>query len=558
MQTTEVRADLQFTGSKEDQQIAAEAFQVISALGRFYARTAPIRASLDSLAGYFASRHKERTIDEWRGELDRVLSANPSVFLREETDSGVFFVTTREGTPPGPVSPADQLHSLPSRFTEPLPAPVSPPVTRRRAAVVPPEPEPAEVAVPEVAPEAVEEYAAEAEIEPAEEIPAEPEPVVAGTVTNLTEVEPEVLREALIAQLRLDPTVAGFGEQWFVEDKVPRLSRGELRRIREYILERGQPLADDLLVQDVMGVRQSSDTYDLTRFALNYRLSREHREFEYVGTPDNRLWSTNGLPVIGMTKRKASEIGTEYRYLLDYQPAELNRGETVVDHVLTYYEYQLGVLPLSPEFAALFPAPMLPDQRAAVLSIESPQTYETFFVELRYPTANRGGYVAGFEAFFAENVVPGALITLEQTENNGKYLLEYLPISGQERKLLHLDEKKGRYVFRPTMFYCATQDNMLLTENRFPRLANEKPLDDRTRRRPELVLEWAFEHIGEKEGAGAAQRLMAILDDLFAAVNIERPMSEEALRDIMLSPDHPQFSQDPELEDVFYYQPAAE
>lgn len=556
MQTTEVRPDIQFDGTPEDQEVAAEAFQVVSALGRFYARTAPIRASLESLAGYFASRHKGRSADEWRADLDRVLSANPSVFSRDETDSGVFFVTTREGLPPAPVGPVDQTHSLPNRFTEPVPIPEPPPVTRRRAEVVAPAPEPSPVTVSEIEPEVVVEPFVEAAPVPVEEAPVEP--VVAEPVADLSEVDPTTIGDALAAQLRLDPTVANFGDLWMVEDKVPRLSRGELRRIREYILERGQPLPDDLLVQDVMGARPSSDTYDVTRFALNYRVSREHREFEYVGTPDNRLWSTNGLPAIGTTKRKASEIGIDYRYLLDYQPTEINRSEPVVDHVLTFYEYQLGVLPLSPEFAALFPAPMLPDQRGAVLVMESPQTYETFLVELRYPTANRGGYVAGFENFFSENVVPGALITLERTENNGKYLLEYLPISGQERKLLHLDEKKGRYVFRPTMFYCATQDNMLLSENRFPRLANEKPLDDRTRRRPEQVLGWAFERIGEREGSGETQRYMVILDDVFAVVNVERPMSAEALRDLMLSPDHPEFSQDQELEDVFYYQPASE
>lgn len=558
MQTTEVIPDLQFKGSAEDQEVAAEAFQVVSALGRFYARTAPIRASLESLAGYFASRHKERPTDEWGADLDRVLSANRSVFLREETDSGVFFVTTRGGRPPVPASPIDQTHSLPSRFTEPVPVPEQPPVTRRRPAVRRRALEPAPVTVPEIEPGVAEGQPVEVAPEPFEVPPVAPEPVVAETVTDLSEVEPAAIGDALAAQLRLDPTVANFGDLWMVEDKVPRLSRGELRRIREYLLERGEPLADELLVQDVMGVRHSSDTYDLTRFALNYRLSREHREFEYVGSPVRRLWSTNGLPVIGTTKRKASEIGTDYRHLLDYQPEDLNHDEPVVDHVLTLYEYQLGVLPLSPEFTALFPAPMVPDQRAAVLVVESPQTYETFFVELRYPTANRGGYVAGFEAFFAENVVPGALITLERTDNNGKYLLEYLPISGQERKLLHLDEKKGRYVFRSTMFYCATQDNMLLTENRFPRLANEKPLDDRTRRRPEQVLTWAFERVGEREGSGEAARLMAILDDLFAVVNVERPMSAEALREILMSPEHPEFSQDTELEDVFYYQPVSE
>jgi hypothetical protein len=320
MQTTEVRPNLEFNGSQEDREVAAEAFQVISALGRFYARTAPIRASLDSLAGYFAFRHKTRPVAELGAELDRVLSANPSVFLREETDAGVFFVTTREGIPPVPEAPADQTHSLPNRFAEPVPVPEPPPITKRRAESVVPIPEPGQIQEPEIEPEEVEEQVAEAVPEPVMVPTVEPEPVAADAVTDLTEVEPAAIREALVAQLRRDPTVAEFGDRWYVEDKVPRLSRGELRRVREYLLERGEPLVDDLLVQDVMGVRPSSDTYEMTRFALNYRLSREHREFEYVGTPDNRLWSTTGLPVIGTTKRKASEIGTDYRYLLDYQP----------------------------------------------------------------------------------------------------------------------------------------------------------------------------------------------------------------------------------------------
>ena len=160
-----------------------------------------------------------------------------------------------------------------------------------------------------------------------------------------------------------------------------------------------------------------------------------------------RFWSTSGLPVIGTPKRKPSEIGPDYRFLLEDKSEPLPAGETVVEHVLTFYEYQYGVLPLNAVFASLVPGPEMPDQRAAVLVFESPQTYETFFVEMHFPTDNRGGYIAGFDRFFLENLVPGALFTIERSEDDGRFLIEYLPVSGEDRKLLQIDDKRGRYVF---------------------------------------------------------------------------------------------------------------
>ncbi len=102
-----------------------------------------------------------------------------------------------------------------------------------------------------------------------------------------------------------------------MEDRVPRFSRGDLRRLRDYMQEKEQPLTDDDLVQDVLAVRPGSPDFALVRFAINYRLSNEHREFEFVGTGNQRFWSTSGLPQIGTTRRKLNEIGTDYRYLLD-------------------------------------------------------------------------------------------------------------------------------------------------------------------------------------------------------------------------------------------------
>jgi hypothetical protein len=568
MQTAEVRPEPQFAGSDEDQQIAREIFRAMSGMGRFFARSAPIRASVESLGGYMASRDKSRSAEAWSGEIARVLSLNPTVFDVEEVSDQAIASTTQSGRAPSAQALNDREHTLANRFMEPRPArPRARPAADRRAR---PRPTPGmEIAQPSVSPE-FEEALIEDEIASLESVFAPVEQVEQSSEVVPAEAAPEAevlelgaaddaaLARAITQRLRQEITVANFGEQWMIEDKVPRLSRGDLRRIKDYLEEQNSPLTDETLLQDILGVRPGSDNHELMQFAVNYRLSREPREYEFVGTPGQRFWSTSGLPSIGTTKRKPSEIGQDYRFLLEERPEELDRSETVVDHVLTFYEYQYGVLPLNGVFEALFPAAMLADQRAAVLQFESPQNHETFFVELRFPTGNRGGYVAGFDRFFLENLVPGALITVERGDNDGRYLIEFLPVSGLDRKLLQYDDKKNRYVFRPMTFYCATQDEMLLTENRFPHLANITPLDERSRRRPEMVLAASFERIGEQVGSGSQRRYMALLDDLIAAANIERPMSAELIRSIIRAGERSGFSTDPDVQDVFYYEPPSE
>ena len=540
MQSVETGYVPEFVGTEPDRAVADEALRVMRATGRFFSASAAIRVSLESLAAYFATRHPERTPETWASELDRILSENTAVFRREEADGRVVFATTPAGRAPEIEASVDDTHTLRRRFQEPVPLPerpAAPPRVERERGTeeVAPAVEPAAVtAAPEATPVA----------EPVVEVEA-----------DITALSDDDLADLIARTLRSNPTVANFGDLWMVEDATPRLSRGDLRRIHEYILERNQPVVDVDILQDALGIRRDAPDFDVQRFAVNYRLLHEPREFEFVGTETARYWTTTGLPSIGTTKRKASEIGQDYRFLLDLPPVPYAGGEAVVEHVLTFYEYFYGVLPFDEAFQSLFPRALLPDQRAAVIPFESPQTYETFFAELRYPTGNRGGYIAGLEQFFRENLVPGALITVELSDEDGRYLLEYLPISGQDRKLLDLDEKRGIYVFRSTTFYCATQENMLLSENRFPRLANQSPLDERTKRRPELVLARTFERIGDREQLDEGLRYMAILDDLVAAANIERPMSPTLIRSIVRSDAYPMFTEDPDVEDVFYYEP---
>jgi hypothetical protein len=115
-----------------------------------------------------------------------------------------------------------------------------------------------------------------------------------------------------------------------------------------------------------------------------------------------------------------------------------------------------------------------------------------------------------------------------------------------------LDERRAtRYVFRPTTYACGVEDARLLSESRFGGLANEKPLDEKVRRRPEAVIAATFERIGlERDGNYSGE-----FETLLAAVNVERPMSGTLLRSILDQDDTGAFSRDPEAADSYTYVP---
>lgn len=414
-------------------------------------------------------------------------------------------------------------------------------------------------AAPAAATEAPPVSIAPIEIEPEPEVVEEPAPprVVrvpsVSTAVQLSDVDDIALADAIGDRLRNDPRVANFGDQWMIEDRVPRFSRNDLRRLREYILEQEQPLTDEILVLDVLNGRPGSPEFDALRFGVNFRLSKEHREFEFVGTPNQRFWSTSSLPQIGTTRRKPNEIGSDYRYLLDEAGAAGSEHSVAsVDHVLSFYEYYLGLLPYDEQMQALLPAPVLSNQRSAVLTFECPQSYTTYLVELRYPTPNRGGFILGLDDFYNENLVPGALITIERSDNDGHYLVKYIQAPSQSARLLELEDRRQRYVFRPTTYACGVMDEYLLSEDRFPNLGSEKPLEEKIRRRPESVIAMTFERLGHKsDGPG----FVATFDDLMAATNIERPFSERYLRGILENDETGAFARDPDGQDAYTYVP---
>ncbi|HLI52543.1 MAG TPA: hypothetical protein VKU87_12160, partial [Thermomicrobiaceae bacterium] len=242
----------EFAGNKADQQAAAELFDAMVSMARFFPKSAPVRVQLDSLVQFLASRHNDKTTEELRYQVEHVLNENSPVFAREEQDGVVWYLTTVEGVAPSGSVPARDSHSLAKRFQEPVPFSSAPSSYQSRRAKA----QTAEEAVDfgaeagEESPEAVE------LVEPSlARVAAEPEVAEAESEVDLTEIDAAELAGIIEAALAREPGVAYFGNRWWSEDKVATLSRGDLRRIREYILERGEPLTDDTLLQDVLGVR---------------------------------------------------------------------------------------------------------------------------------------------------------------------------------------------------------------------------------------------------------------------------------------------------------------
>jgi hypothetical protein len=553
---------LNFSGTGAQKEIARNVFQVLRARGRFMSDLAPIEVTFSSIAEYLS-----QTSSVSEADARKAIAANPDIFTLEERDDQLLVVTTRIGVAPISLATDQNNHDFRARLMTPLPkpeAPAKPAIERPRIdsgwntlegifddveEILDDEDE---LAVAEAETESLDELAGGLE-ELTAALPDAPRTITvdASPTTDVSGVDDLELANTIRERLAADVRVASFGDQWMLEDRVTRLSRGELRRLKEYIQEQERPLTDDMLVQDVFNIRQGTEDFDLMRFAVNFRLSKEHREFDFVGTSGQRFWSTNSLPQIGTKRRKPNDIGTDLKHLLSEEAAEPRSAQSI-DRVLTYYEYQHGLLPFDASMQSLLPSALLPDQRSAVLTFECPQSYTTYLVELRFPTPNRGGFILGLDDFFTENLVPGALISIQRTDNDGHYKVEYLPSTGESMRLFEVEDRRQRYVFRPTTFACTVDPDFLLNEERFPRLNGEKPLDDKQRRRPETVVSATFERVGEMhEGHGYS----ASFADLLAAVNIERPFSPTFLRHVLEQDDSGAFAIDPDREDVYTYVP---
>jgi len=559
--------DVSFKGSPADKALAGQLFNALSIVGRFMAFDAAIRVPIADAIEILGKMGVETN----EASIATAIKKNDAVFSSEKDEDGkLILMTTRVGRAPQEAEPL-QVHSFAERFMKPLPKVEKPqPVIRERT------PEPIWTTLDTTS--AIEETVQAAEVTlagvngngseaPTEEIVIEEilevDPIPAPRtvtvqpleITKLDAVDDIAVAQAITERLTMDSRVAMFGDQWMLEDRVQRFGRNDLRRIREYIQEQEQPLTDDVIAQDVLGGRPGTPEFEQLRFAVNFRLSREHREFDFVGTSNQRFWSISSLAPLGTSRRKPNEIGTDYRHLVDESgEGPAYRTRQTVDRVLTFYELQLGLIPYDAEMVELLPAPLLPNQKSAVLTFECPQSYTTYLVELRYPSPNRGGFIVGLDDFYNENLVSGATLSISATENDGHYIVKYTPAPAESAKLLELEDRRQRYVFRAGTYACGVEADQLLTEDRFPSLAQEKPMDEKSRRKLDEVIGVAFQRINRPIEGDIG--FSASFNELYAVANIERPITRAQLRSVLDTEESGAFSRDPEMDDGYTYVPS--
>jgi hypothetical protein len=594
-----------FTGNANQRALAERVFRIMRTQGALFAADAPIRQTLGNLADFFAAQQKTDPT-QVRQEIDTALRANQAIFAREELDGDVSYIISRLGA----YRPRqeDTSHMFKRRLYEPEhPLPVddiSVVVTTTRPALTTVEPvfisdywqqqaglSPMTTAPLEedaIAPaeaEPVEDFLAAAPVEEVVAAPAQDEVVATPVPTTLNTfialpngIQVDLNRTVedlmgqygptLVAQFRAaiesDPLrrIVTFGDDAFPEAAVANFGKNDLRRIRDYLVETGEPLLDTQIIADIFYHNPRQADYEPFRFALNYRLNRE-KDFEFVGVAGARLWSTKGLPVIGGKRIKASEMGQIAAYLeedfddsLVDQSADAIRKGGTLSHILTFFEWEYGVLPFTRALAALLPSPLLADQRTAVLRFESPQHYTSSLVELRYPTGNRGGWLQGFEEFFHERLVPGALITLARTDERHIFTITYEEQAETDGRLLVLDEKKNKFAFANVSYYSAVDSDMLVNQQQYGRLRNLKSLPMNERRKADQVLEHVFGTVGEPVGTRSEPRYYATNDELYVALNVLRPASRSYLAQLLKAGEF--YEEDANTPGAWYYTPPPE
>jgi len=637
---------LELGGTPEEQELAAQVWNLMRMQGFSYAMERPISQSLENLTTYLSEqKYKGLTqAEEIMPLLEKALSASPAVFYREEADDGtVFFKTNKKGKAGSPAGPLDQ-HSFKNRLKQDVQAvetptaeelaaaleasalqavdrPALPSVVQVKPAValplptaqvttptpVKPVPAPAAVVAPRPATPVVTEAVsvtpavASAPVPPATPAPAAipvastptptaavsaptpaatpvapsevvaPAPVVPrlitlpdGTVVDLSLPTNAIMQQhgpavaaVLLKALGEDFRFVNFANDWYIDDMTGRYGKGDFRRIREFMSEVQEPVSDTAILRDVYNKRTTDNDYEATRFALNFRLFREKKDFEFVGANDDRIWTAPGVTPIGQPRRKASEIGTDYKFLED--PTQVDATELVVDgnkkrweHVLTFYEYENGVLPYDATAKAFFPGPLFDDQKSLVLRFEATQMYVSYTAELRYPGGTRGGWIMGLESFFSNNLVPGALLIIQPGDKSNHFTIEYKQAEEQEARLLFYDDRRQKFVFRPIVFECSINKELTLSSERFGRLEGQRRLEENERKKTDLIVANAFEYAGQKQPDGG---YLALLDDLYPLVNIERPFSRAYLQHLLTAGNN-QFRPDESTPDAFFYKPA--
>jgi hypothetical protein len=145
------------------------------------------------------------------------------------------------------------------------------------------------------------------------------------------------------------------------------------------------------------------------------------------------------------------------------------------------------------------------------------------------------------------------MITLERTEEPHIFTITYDETAGDTDRILTLDEKKNKFGFADRDFYCAVDENLLLSQQKFGRLKNLKALPTNDRRKADLVLQHVFEVMGDKTGTRNEPVYQADLDTLYVAYTVLRPASRPFIKALLEN--NESYVADESVPEIYTYQP---
>lgn len=570
-----------FAGSPSERALAEQIHEVLRNQGRFFAGDAPLRQHLSNLVSYFAGRMNLNAATAEK-QVTAALQANPAIFQLEPVevvvdDPEAEAPSTRTDTMVttgvhGAYVPfhVDTAHSLAARLYEPEnPLPVddiSVVITTTRPVM------------PKIDPVYVSDYWLNGSSESSESttdigeddvvthdaVAQTSEPI--GTKTpsvrsadalrinlpqgisiDLGAPTPTIMAQhgdAIISALRgviekdTLKRIAIFGNQTAYEPEVRSFSKNETRQIVDYIeTEKQEPVEDTDLLVNVLRVNARAADFEKQRFALNFRMLKD---LEFVGVAGANLWATRKLlDKVGANKRfKSADMAAFVNHLEEgfddsttVTSVEAIAAKGSVTHTLTFFEWEYGVLPLNDALAAILPEPVINRQSAAVVEFEVPQHSFSLRINMRFPVGNRGGWLQGFDEFFRDVLVPGAVITLKRTNKPNVVSLTYTEADERYEQVLFVDDskKKSKFAFGEMRIACEIDEDVLPTQQSVGRIRGIKFFEIAERKNVNALAESIFEGFGEKVGTKTDPIYRLSFEQLYNVLSIYRSVTRSYL-----------------------------
>jgi len=365
--------------------------------------------------------------------------------------------------------------------------------------------------------------------------------------------------------------VLSFGRRWLLDVLLILLEDDDLKRVRDYLVEQDQVVSDVDILRDLFDITSHDDDFDRWRFTLSYRLSQKAKELgvEFVGCGEVWRWALEGAP-IEKPERHHRLPGTEslpVKYIeVEQVGAELTGDDEPLDgpaeeppeewkptrqtweYVLTYYDWDNGVLPFNCQAREMIP-PLNEGQHRAVLRFKAEQVPEEPLFDVTLYAHSKAPWLQamGLKDLFVGYLVPGARIWIDRTEEPDLYKIRYRPTERRRRRLLFFEEGRVRPVIREREIICEVDETMLLAEGRYSNIEALDRLDLADRRTAPKVLARVFELIGLKDAPRDVY--CACFDDLFPLLCITKPYSKAYVQQILYDrKNYPWFYRDEQRE----------